>query len=127
MRPSVRRAWAPIGKTPIVNYQFNWNRISAIGFIGYKADGQAIDLHRQVQRTEVNGDSAVHFLNGLLGEFTGPIFVIGNGISAHRSMKVKEFVAEHPRLTIIRLPVYTPTCAQSCRVRVGGHEEQKFG
>lgn len=51
----------------------------------------------------------IHFLSHLLRQVPGPLLVIWDGLAAHRSRRVKQFVAEQDgRLTLERLPAYAP-------------------
>jgi hypothetical protein len=38
-RPSVRRAWAPRGQTPVLIHAFNWGKISVAAALAYRWDG----------------------------------------------------------------------------------------
>jgi transposase len=50
----------------------------------------------------------VAFLEQLLVNIRGPIIMVWDGLQAHRSKKVKLFVAKHPRLELVPLPPYAP-------------------
>lgn len=56
----------------------------------------------------LNSASCVAFLEQLLFNIRGPIIVVWDGLQAHRSKKVKQFVAKHPRLELVPLPPYAP-------------------
>lgn len=94
--------------TPIIKHRFNWQRLNVIGAIASTVDGQGFNLQLQVQQPEVDSNSIVTFLKGMLEELNGQIYVIWDGLPAHRSRLVKEFVATQDRLSVTRLPAYAP-------------------
>jgi transposase len=59
-------------------------------------------------RENLNSVSCVAFLEQLLLNIRGSIIVVWDGLQAHRSKKVKRFVAKHPRLELVPLPPYAP-------------------
>ena len=109
LRPSVRRTWAPKGQTPRIRHHFNWKRLHAVGAIGCHPDGSSPRLHLQVQLTPADAESSVAFLESLKAEFAGPVVLLWDGLPAHRSKKVKEYIeAQKAWLTVERLPAYAP-------------------
>lgn len=102
--PFVARTWAPVGKTPIVIHPFNWDHVSAISAI--TTTGK---LYFRLHPGEtIKGDKVVTFLRQFLKQVKGKIILYWDGLPAHRSKKVKDFLAKHPRLQIKRLPPYSP-------------------
>ena len=102
--PFVARTWGLIGKTPVVVHPFNWNKLSAISVIT-TAGRLYFRLHHG---KTVRGDRVVEFLRQFLQQVEGEIILYWDGLPAHRSRKVKDFLAKHPRLQIRRLPPYCP-------------------
>lgn len=108
-RPSVRRTWSPRGVTPIIRHHFNWKRLNVIGAIACKADGSDPKLLLHMQRTSVNKESIVAFIDALHKEIDGPVVLLWDGLPAHRSLVVKDHVeAQKDWLTVERLPPYAP-------------------
>jgi transposase len=62
----------------------------------------------QVQAGPANGESTVHFIDSLRREFDGNVILIWDGLPAHRSELVNEYVKKQDWLTVVRLPAYAP-------------------
>lgn len=108
-RPSVRRTWSPRGVTPIIRHHFNWKKINSIGVIACKPDGSDPRLLLHMQKTSVNKESIVAFIDALHEEIAGPVVLLWDGLPAHRSLVVKDHVEKHKDwLTVERLPSYAP-------------------
>lgn len=108
-RPSVRRTWSPKGVTPIIHHHFNWERLNTIGVIACKPDGSDPELLLHMQRTSVNKESIVTFIDVLHKEIAGPVVLLWDGLPAHCSLVVKDHVeAQKDWLTVERLPAYAP-------------------
>mgnify|MGYP001066962372 CR=1 FL=1 len=102
--PFVARTWVPVGKTPVVIHPFNWNKLSAISVI--TTTGK---LYFRIYPGEtIKGDKVVAFLRQFLRQVKGEIILYWDGLPVHRSRKVKDFLAKHPRIQIKRLPSYSP-------------------
>ncbi len=108
-RPSVRRTWSRKGVTPIIRHHFNWKRLNAIGVIACDTDGSNPAMLLHIQRTTVNKESIVAFLDVLHREIAGPLVLLWDGLAAHKSLVVKDHVnAQKDWLTVERLPAYAP-------------------
>ena len=110
LKPSVRRTWAPRGKTPILRHRFNWDRLNAIGAIHCRPDGSQCDLLFALQEQTINEDSVIHFLEQLRSERGDRRTVLlWDGLPAHRSRKVQAHIAaQKDWLTVERFPGYAP-------------------
>ena len=63
-----------------------------------------LQLHRgAIRAPQIRG-----FLSHLLRHIAGKIVVLWDGLQAHRSKLVREWVAEHRRIELVRLPAYAP-------------------
>jgi transposase len=102
--PFVARTWAPIGETPVVVHPFNWDHVSAISVI--TTTGKL--YFRLHPNKSITGDKIVIFLRHFLRQVRGNIILYWDGVPPHKSKKVKEFIDQHPRLQIRRLPPYSP-------------------
>lgn len=103
-RPSSIETWAPTGVTPILTHPYNWTSISAISIITTTGD---LYFRLHPGKTIRSGD-VLQFLHHLLRQIQGDIVLYWDGLPAHRSAKVKRFLAKNPRLRIERLPSYSP-------------------
>jgi transposase len=103
--PSVVKTWAPRGQTPILHTPLTWKHLSVIG--GITLTGK---LFSWVLDHAVKGDDLVFFLRHLLKQIPGKVLVIWDGLPAHRSLRVKDFLAQEAqdRLWLVRLPAYAP-------------------
>jgi len=105
----VRRTWAPRGQTPVIRHHFNWKRINSVGGIACKGDGSDRRLLLHLQKDPVNTETVVGFLDSLHEEIDGVIVALWDGLSAHRSNVVREYIEQNKQwLTVERLPAYAP-------------------
>jgi len=81
--------------------------MSAIGALAYRRDGRNRVLMR-FHRGEVRTPQVLAFLRHLLRHLYGRIVLIWDGLQAHRSKLVREFVQRQHRLQVVRLPAYAP-------------------
>jgi len=97
-------SYAPLGQTPIVRatgQRFGCNMISAITNRGH--------LAFRVFQGKFDGPLFVDFMQRLLKQVTGKVYLIVDGHPVHRSKAAKRFVvAQQARLRLIRLPGYCP-------------------
>src|SRR5687768_15037985 len=111
MTPCVKRTWAPVGKTPVVAYRNRrQKKVSVPGAVAlHPATGHVgllCDFHPD---SYVRGGQAAAFLHRVLAEFpTGPVDLVWDNLSAHRSPIVREVVEANPRLALHYLPPYSP-------------------
>jgi transposase len=112
LRPNVRRTWARRGETPVLTHRFNWKRLNAIGAIFCTPEGKGANLFLHFQTETVKEDSILWFLDILkraLKEMGHPLVLLWDGLPAHRSRKVKEFIEDEKGwLTVHRFPAYAP-------------------
>jgi len=87
----------------VLQYHFNWNLLSAIAGVTWW------NFYFRLFPGTIGGLQVVQFLQHLLRQRPGKLLVIWDGLTAHRSRLVKDFVAEHrKRLEVERLPAYAP-------------------
>ena len=111
MMPTGTYTYAPSGETPEVRASADRNHLSAISAIT-----PAGKLYTSVQEEAFNGEDIVAFLRHLLREVEGKLLVVWDGLPAHRSKKVKAFLAEtdersetgERRVHLEQLPGYAP-------------------
>ena len=103
--PSVVYTYAPQGKTPLLNAPLKWEHLSVIGAIT-----PAGKVFHQVYTHAISQVEVVRFLRHLLRQITGKLLVIWDGLPAHRSHLVKQFLAQGAaqRLHLVQLPAYAP-------------------
>jgi transposase len=102
-RPHRCRTWAPKGQTPVLQYHFTWKTLTAMAGITWW------NFYFQLFAGAVRAPQVVGFLTHLLRHVHGKVLVIWDGLPAHRSRLVQQFVADqHGRLQLERLPAYAP-------------------
>ncbi len=102
-RPHRVRTWAPRGQTPVLQYSFNWQCLSAIAGI------TIWNFYFRLFPGSIKGPQVIEFLKHLQQHIGGRLTVIWDGLPAHRSRLVKEYVAQqHGCIHLERLPAYAP-------------------
>jgi len=115
MAPTVRRTWAPAGKTPIIKQVGrSHTKVSIIGAIcakpGSRGQRTVRAYFRIYQKQNINADRCREFLRQLMRNIRGPIVVVWDRLLAHRSVKVRKFVeSTNGRLALEYFPPYAPT------------------
>jgi transposase len=98
------RSFAPRGKTPVVHTtgnRFGCNMISALSNRG--------KLYFMVFKENFTTKVFLLFLERMLKQHPGKIYLIVDGHGVHRSKAVAKWVEEHKdRIRLIRLPSYSP-------------------
>ena len=95
--------WGEVGKTPIVRGTGQRKSLNMISSVSAKGK-----LHFSFAG-RVNSDSFIEYLQKLLHDVPGKIFLVLDGHSAHKSSKTKAFVASTKgRLSVFYLPPYSP-------------------
>jgi transposase len=109
-RPSVQRTWAPRGQTPVLRYCFgHWKNLSAIGALAYSPHGRRARFFLSLVPGAVRSEHILRFLSLLHQHHRGPVIVIWDGVTTHRSLATREFAErEASWLTLVRLPAYAP-------------------
>ncbi len=111
LTPSVRKTWAPRGKTPVLVHRHrNWQRISAAALLCYRWDGRRARLYVHLRPGSHNDESLIAVLKDLCRHFRGQkVHLIWNGLTSHRSLLMPEHLErQRSWLTIERLPGYAP-------------------
>jgi transposase len=109
MIPTLRRQWAPRGKTPVVKHRNRWYRkVDVIGGIALdQADGLDLVLHWHPGQ-HIDQQKVVEYLRALVAQFGETIDIVWDNLSSHRGKLVRDLLAEHPSVQLHRLPPYAP-------------------
>lgn len=111
MNPSVKKTWAPAGKTPVIVYRNRHHKkLSVLGAVVYEPARNRFsvicDFHPDAY---VRSGEAAAFVHRLLAEFPDRcIDLVWDSLNAHRSKLVKELSEQHKRLELHFLPGYAP-------------------
>ena len=97
------RTWAPRGQTPIIQFHFNWTHISVIA--GLSRTNFLFRLHEG----SIKKEQHVEFLKALRAHLKRPLLVIWDGLKAHRSKLVREYLdSTDGAVQMAFLPPYSP-------------------
>jgi transposase len=109
MNPCVKATWAPVGKTPVVQFRNRHHKkVSAPGAIARAAGGSMKVLTDWHPGSYVRGAEAAAFVERLLKEVAGPIELVWDNLQAHKSPLVKALAEANGRLRLHYLPPYAP-------------------
>jgi transposase len=108
-RPSVRRTWAPEGRTPVLKHHFNWKRLHAIGAVVCQPEGTNAQGLPRLQPGSVKQEDILAWLSALHDRVPGSLVVLWDGLAAHHSKVVHAYGQENAAwLAMHRLPAYAP-------------------
>ena len=98
------RTWGAKGCTPIVRRSGNRFSVNAMSAISAKGR-----MHFMVFTETFDADMMCCFLDRLAGHFDHKVHIVVGGHSAHRSRRVRTWLADHPdRMELHFLPSYSP-------------------
>jgi len=107
--PTVRRTWAPRGKTPLLHHSYRRDRISAISALTVSPGGGRLGLYVGFHRQNITGVEILTFLRHLRRHLHRPIVLLWDGGSIHRRRIVTEYLAKsRSRFHVYRFPAYAP-------------------
>jgi transposase len=102
-RPARKRTWAPRGHTPILEFNFNWKRISAIAGVSF------CELWFALQEGTIRAPQVIEFVKQLQARIGQKLLLIWDGLSAHGSRAVRAFLESlGEAVRVERLPAYAP-------------------
>jgi transposase len=102
-RPHRCRTWSPRGETPVLQFHFHWNTLSAIAGVTFW------NFYFQLHPGSIKGPQVVSFLTHLMRHIPGKLLIVWDRLSAHRSGLVRDFIeAQDGRIYLEWLPGYAP-------------------
>jgi len=102
-RPTRVRTWAPRGQTPVLQYSFSWHQLSAIAGVSFW------QFYFRLFPGSIKAPQLVEFLRALRRQIEGPLLIIWDGLRAHRSKLVRQYVeADEEGIQLEFLPAYAP-------------------
>ena len=102
-RPHRVRTWAPRGQTPVLQLSFNWKVLSAIAGI------TIWNFYFRLYPGTIKTPQIIDFLGRLRRQLDRKLLIIWDGLAAHRSRRVREYVeASEGMIRLVRLPAYAP-------------------
>jgi len=85
-RPARKRTWAPRGQTPILEFNFNWKRISAIAGVSF------CELWFALHEGTIRAPQVIEFVKQLQARIGQKLLLVWDGLSAHGSRAVRAFL-----------------------------------
>lgn len=110
LNPLVRRSWSPVGRTPVVPGDGGHRRkVSVIGAVTVSPLAHRLGFYFAT-RPDGYFDAAqvVAFPRNLLRHLPGKVVVIWDNGGNHSGPVVRDFLRRNKRLTLVRLPPYSP-------------------
>jgi transposase len=102
-RPHRVRTWSPRGQTPILQYSFNWDKISVAAGITFH------NFYFRLYKGSIKTAEVIDFLQAVLRHIRGPLTIVWDRLSAHKSKATRDFIASQgERLVVEYLPPYAP-------------------
>jgi hypothetical protein len=111
LTPTVRRALAPRGRTPILKSWDRHGRISAISCItvGPKRRRLGLYFHLLPDDANARGEGTAAFLKQLERHIPGPMTILGDRSNIHdRARVVRAYLADHPEIVTEPFPGCAP-------------------
>jgi transposase len=107
--PTVRRTWAPRGKTPLLYHSYRRDRISTISALTVSPTQARLGLHVRFHQKNLTGIEVLDFLRQLQRHIRRPIVLLWDGGPIHRRKMVQDYIARNRhRLHVYRFPAYAP-------------------
>src|SRR5262245_24390661 len=108
--PTVRRTWAPRGKTPVLVVPFNWKKLSAIASLISTPGARRVGLCLRLLPGTVDKCRIREYLRELKRHLRGHrVILLWDRLPAHRSAIVQKYIErERSWLTVEYLPPYAP-------------------
>lgn len=92
-----------------MEHRFNWKRLNAIGSLVCDPDGSQPDIVLHLQPKTIKEDAVIAYLQALHRQVPGPIVLFLDGLPAHRSAKVADYLqANTDWLEVVWFPGYAP-------------------
>lgn len=109
-KPTVRKTWAPKGKTPILKVPGGWITRSVISLITCSHKGKRPRLYFKMLKGAVNAGIFVEFLKGVKCHMGGrKLLLVIDNLRVHKSKVVKEYLKQEKYwLAVEYLPPYAP-------------------
>ena len=108
-RPSVRRTWAPRGRTPILKTPFNWKRLSVLGALAVAPDLGRVRVFLSWRPGSVDHGAVTAFLRSLRRHVQAPVLLVWYRLGAHISRASQHYLGSQRHwLEVEHLPPYAP-------------------
>lgn len=103
MKPARKNTWAPRGQTPVLEFSFNWKKLSAIGGISFR------QIYFRLHDKAITGAEVIEFVGHLRRHIRRKLLIVWDGLGAHWSREVSNHIESLAgRVVVERLPAYAP-------------------
>ena len=102
-KPHRCRNWAPCGETPVLEFNFNWQKLSVSAGVTLR------NFYFRLYPGAIGELEVIDFLKALLRHIDGPLLIVWDRLPAHRSRLVREFIElSQGHIATEFLPPYAP-------------------
>ena len=106
--PTIRKTWAPRGKTPILKVAGGWTKISSISAISVSPKKRRVALYIRFHAENIRFPKVIGFLKLLLKHLRGGFILLWDRGASHKAGAVKRFLKVQPRIRDYYFPGYAP-------------------
>jgi len=104
LQATTMRVWAPVGQTPSVRVDTQRDMTHFYGCLNLST-GQQIAMQAQT----MNSESTALFLNQVVQRYPDkPILLLWDRATWHGGQAVKDFLAAHPKIEVMKFPPGSP-------------------
>lgn len=104
LQATTMRVWAPRGQTPIVRVATQRDKVHFYGCLNL-ATGEETAMRAE----KMNSETTALFLNQLAGQYPdGSILLLWDRAKWHGGPAVKAFLADNPRIDVMKFPAGSP-------------------
>ena len=97
------RTWAPRGQTPVLEFDFNWKKLSVIGGI------TLWNFYFKFHPGSIKSPQVIEFLEHLRRHLPGKLLIVWDGAMIHRSRLIREYLdGLSGQIYATLLPAYAP-------------------
>lgn len=102
------KTWGKVGHPPVLRRQRSHRGLSCCCVLGVESRTGKLRLFLKTFKGSINGLGIVAALKHLRRRSDQPMIIVWDGLSAHRSRVVREYIAKDGGMTIEELPGYSP-------------------
>ena len=102
-KPARVATWAPVGETPVIEFNFNWKKLSAIAGVSFNSFWFA--LHEG----SIKSEQIIAFVDQLRKKIDKKVLLVWDGLRAHWSGDVRRHIESlGDEVHVEQLPAYSP-------------------
>ena len=80
------RTWSPKGQTPVLEFNFNWKKLSAIAGLSWW------NFYFRLYPGAIKTEQVIDFLKHLQRHVRGKLLIVWDGVATHRSRLVRVYL-----------------------------------